>query len=95
MRRLLLAAAVGGTALMSGYGTAAAQVAIEIPGLACTWARLTMTTITLNSYGRSYDRDYRYYGDRHRTRGHERSDRNICGRNAYWDGDACQPGRRP
>ena len=32
MRRLLLAAAVGGTALMSGYGTAAAQVAIEIPG---------------------------------------------------------------
>jgi hypothetical protein len=32
MRHLFLTAAVGGTALMSGYGAAVAQVAIEVPG---------------------------------------------------------------
>ena len=34
MRNLFLAAAVGGAALMSGYGTAVAQVAIGVPGAA-------------------------------------------------------------
>ena len=32
MRQLMLAIAVGATALMSGYGAAVAQVAIEVPG---------------------------------------------------------------
>jgi hypothetical protein len=38
----------------------------------------------------------RYYYDGYRTRGRERRrDRIVCGRNSYWDGSACQPGRRP
>ena len=33
MRRQLLATAVGGIALMSGYGAATGQVAFEVPGV--------------------------------------------------------------
>ena len=96
MRQLLLAVAVGGTALMSGYGTAAAQVAIEVPG-----AGLYVGPTYYDDYGhgpRPYGhyRDYRYYDDAYRTGARERrNDRIVCGRYAYWDGHACQLGRRP
>jgi hypothetical protein len=37
-----------------------------------------------------------YYSD-HDSRGwrERRRDRTVCGRNSYWDGSACQRGRRP
>lgn len=93
MRRLMLAAAVGGTALMSGYGTAVAQVAIEVPGFG---VYLGPTYDDDDYYAPRYYRGYRYYDDGYRTRAHERRvDRGLCGRHAYFDGNACQPGRRP
>jgi len=91
---MLLAAAMGGTALMSGYCTAAAQVAIEVPG-----AGLYVGPTYYDdyySYGPRYYRGYRYYDDSYHVRSRQRrSDRNQCGRYAYWDGNACQLGRRP
>ena len=92
MRQLLLAAAVGGTALMSGYGTAIAQVAIEVPG---PGVYVGPTYHDDDYYSRRYYRGYRYYDDTHRGGRQLRSDRNLCGRYAYFDGNACQPGRRP
>ena len=97
MRRLILAAAVGGTALMSGYGTAVAQVAIEVPGAG---VYVGPTHDDDDYYAPRYYRSHRYYryydDDAYRTRARERrSDRNLCGRYAYFDGNACQPGRRP
>ena len=92
MRQLFLAAAVGATALMSGYGTAVAQVAIEVPGAGV----YVGPTYYDDDYAPRYYRDYRYYDDAYETRARERrNDRNLCGRYAYWDGNACQPGRRP
>jgi hypothetical protein len=92
MRQLLLAAAVGATALMSGYGTAVAQVAIEVPGAGV----YVGPTYYDDDYAPRYYRDHRYYDDAYETRARERrNDRNLCGRYAYWDGNACQPGRRP
>jgi hypothetical protein len=93
MRQFLLSAAVGGIALMSGYGTAAAQVAIEVPG-----AGVYVGPAYRDGYyyAPPYYREYRYYGDDYRSRGRERRiDRSFCGRYAYWDGNTCQPGRRP
>jgi hypothetical protein len=97
MRQLLLTAAVGGTALMLGHGIAVAQVAIEVPGAG--------VYVGPNYYDDDddyyysdrprYYRGYRYYDDSYRWRRNLRSDRNLCGRYAYWDGNACQPGRRP
>src|SRR5262249_35325890 len=49
-------------------------------------------------YTRRYDRSdryYRFYDYPHRRAQQRRVDRNLCGRYAYWDGNACQPGRRP
>ena len=93
MRQLLLVAAVGGTALMSGYGTAFAQVAIEVPGAG---VYVGPTYYDDDHNGRRYYRGYRYYDDTYSTRARERrTDRNLCGRRGYWDGNACQPGRRP
>jgi hypothetical protein len=96
MRQLLLAAAVGGAALMSGYGTAVSQVAIEVPG-AGVYVGPTYHDDD-DYYSGRYYRGYRYYDDTYGTyhRGRQlRSDRNLCGRHAYFDGNACQSGRRP
>jgi hypothetical protein len=94
MRRQLLATAVGGIALMSGYGAATGQVAFEVPGVG-----LYIGPTFHDDYDYRYDRshygyrDYRYdYPARARER---RNDRIVCGRYSYWDGNACQPGRRP
>ena len=94
MRQLLLTATVGGTALMSGYGTAVAQVAIEVPGAGVYIGPNYHEGDYYRSYGPRY-RGYRYYDDGYRWRHRRRSDFNLCGRYAYWDGNACQPGRRP
>ena len=93
MRQLLLTAAVGGTALMSGYSTAVAQVAFEVPGAGIYIG----PTYPDDDYydSRRYYHGYRYYDGGHRWRRQLRSDRNLCGRHAYFDGNACQPGRRP
>jgi hypothetical protein len=96
MRRLMLAAAVGGTALMSAYGIAVAQVAIELPGAGFYVGPIYYGDDYDYDYGydrRYYHRGYRYYDGTYR-RGQLRSDFNLCGRYAYWDGHACQPGRR-
>ena len=96
MRQLLLAAAVGGAALMSGYGTAIAQIAIEVPG-AGVYVGPTYHDDD-DYYSRRDYRDYRgyrYYDDTYRRGRQLRSDRNLCGRHAHFDGNACQPGRRP
>lgn len=95
MRKLLLSAGVGGMALMWGYGTAVAQVAIEVPG-AAVYVGPTHYGDDYSSYAPRYYRDYRYYDDAYYTRARERRmDRKLCGRYAYFDGNACQPGRRP
>jgi hypothetical protein len=84
---------------MAGYGTAAAQIALEVPGAGLY--------IGPNHYHEThdyydgpavygYDGDDRYYDDAYRARSHQkRVDRIVCGRHFYWDGNACQPGRRP
>ena len=95
MRQLLLAAAVGGTAFMSGYGTAAAQVAIGVPGVGFYFGPTYHDDDYDYSHGPRYYRGYRYYDDTYRGGRQLRSDRNLCGRYAYFDGNACQPGRRP
>jgi hypothetical protein len=93
MRQLLVAAALSGTALMSCYGTAVAQVAVEVPGAG------VYVGPAYNDgyyYGPRYYRGYGYYDDNHyRTRREQRTDFQQCGRHSYWDGDACKPGRRP
>ena len=95
MRQLLLTATVGATALMSGYGAAVAQVAIEVPRAGLYIGPSHYDDDYYYSHGPRYDRGYRYYNDSYRWRRQPRSDRNLCGRYAYWDGNACQPGRRP
>jgi len=92
MHQRFLAAAVGAIALMSGYGAAVAQVAVEVPGAGLHVG----PTYSYDDYAPHYYRDYRYYDDSYRTRARERrNDRNLCGRYSYWDGNSCQPGRRP
>jgi hypothetical protein len=92
MHQRFLAAAVGVIALMSGYGAAVAQVAVEVPGAGV----YVGPTYSYDDYAPRYYRDYRYYDDSYRTRARERrNDRNLCGRYSYWDGNSCQPGRRP
>ena len=97
MRQFILAAAVSGAALLSGYGTAAAQISIEIPG---------GVYVGPNYHDDDYYYDHRpyrprvygYYGyDRgYDVRARERyGDRQRCGRNAYWNGQVCIAGRRP
>jgi len=97
MRQLMLAAALGATALMSGYGTAVAQVAIEVPGAGVYLGPTYYDDDDDYYFAPSYRyREYRYYYDGPRTRARERrNDRTLCGRYSYWDGNACQPGRRP
>jgi len=91
MRQLLLAAAMAATVLMTGYGTAVAQVAIEVPGAGV----YVGPTYDGYYYGPRYYRGYRYYDDNpYRARRERRNDFRNCGRYAYWDGNACQPGRR-
>ena len=95
MRRQLLATAVGGFALMSGYGAATGQVAFEVPGVGLYIGPTYHDDYYDYRYDRSHYgyRDYRYdYPARARER---RNDRIVCGRYSYWDGNACQPGRRP
>ena len=96
MRNLLMAAAVGVAALTSGYGTAAAQVAIGVPGAGFYFGPTYHDDDDDYSHGRRQYRGYRYYDDdNYRGRRQLRSDYNLCGRNAHHDGNACQPGRRP
>jgi hypothetical protein len=64
MRQLLLAAAVGGTALLSG--TAVAQVAMEVPGAGVYIGPSHYDDD--DYYAPRYYRDYRYYDDAYRTR---------------------------
>jgi hypothetical protein len=91
MRHLILAAAVSGTALVAGYGAATAQVVIDTPaGGVYVGPSYDRYEYGPRPYG--YYRDYRYYGDNYHER---RADRDRCGRYSYWDGNACQPGRRP
>jgi hypothetical protein len=40
-------------------------------------------------------RGYFYRDSDSRTWRERRRDRTVCGRYSYWDGNACQPGRRP
>ncbi|MFZ1101300.1 MAG: hypothetical protein WAN86_00185 [Hyphomicrobiaceae bacterium] len=99
MRQLILAAVMSGATLVTGHGIASAQVAIELPGGGVYFGP--------NYYDDDDDYDYRdrrvyrYYGDdrydddTYRGRRQLRSDFNQCGYNAYWDGNACQLGRRP
>ena len=95
MRQLLLAAIVGGTAVMSGFDTAVAQVVIEVPGAGVYLGPTYHHDHYYSSHGPRYYRGYRYYDDTYRGGRQLRSDRHLCGRYAYWDGNACQPGRRP
>lgn len=95
MRNLLLAATVGVAALMSGYGTAAAQFVIEVPDAGLYFGPTYEDDDDEESYGSNYSRDYRYADDTYRGRRQLRSDFNQCGYYAYWDGNACQPGSRP
>ncbi|HEY7245758.1 MAG TPA: hypothetical protein VH678_17950 [Xanthobacteraceae bacterium] len=92
MRQFLLAAAVGGIALMSGYGTAVAQVAIEVPGAG---VYIGPTYHDGYYYAPRHYREYRYYDDYRTGARQRRIDRQFCGRHAYWDGNTCQPGWRP
>jgi hypothetical protein len=96
MRNLFLAAAVGGAALMSSYGTAAAQVAIGVPG-AGFYVGPTYYDDDDDNYSHRprYYRGYRYNDENYGGHRQLRSDFNLCGRSAYYDGNACQPGRRP
>jgi len=98
MRQLVLAAAVSGTALLSGFGAANAQLVIETPPAG------VYVGPAYNDYY-YYDDDYapgpRVYGyydyaPGYGTRARERfSDRERCGRGAHWDGQQCVAGRRP
>ena len=96
IRNLFLATAVGVAALMSGYGTAAAQFGIQIPGAGVYVGPNYYYDDDNDDYSRGnrYYRGYRHHDDTYRGR-QLRSDRNLCGRNAYHDGNACQLGRRP
>jgi hypothetical protein len=92
MRRLLMATAVGGTVLMTGYATAAAQVAVEVPGGGVYVGPAYRGDYY---YGRPYYREYGYYdSDVYRSRRERRIDFQNCGRHAHWDGNTCQPGWR-
>ena len=97
IRNLLIAAAVGGAAIISGYGTAVAQFGIQIPGAGVyVGPNYYYDDDDDDSRGRRYYRGYRYYDDdNYRGRRQMRSDYNLCGRNGHHDGNACQPGRRP
>jgi hypothetical protein len=96
MRQQLLAATVSGIALTLGQGTAAAQVAIEGPGVDLYVGPTYYDDDYYYAPRRRYYRDYRDYDDADRVRARERrNDRIVCGRYSYWDGNACQLGRRP
>ncbi len=94
MRQLILAAAAGSIALLTGHTAASAQVAIEVPG-AGVYVGPTYYDEYYEPYG---PRVYGYYeydrGYHARTR-ERHSDRQKCGRRAYWDGQTCLPGYRP
>jgi len=96
MRQFILAAAVSGAALFSGYGTAAAQFAIETPA---GGVYVGPNYYYDDDYYRPYGpRVYGYYGyDRgYDVRRRDRyQDRQRCGSNAYWNGQVCVAGRRP
>jgi hypothetical protein len=99
MRKLMLAAAVGSAAMVAALTPAAAQLAIETPA---GGIYVGPNTYYENDYY-NYDDSYgpRVYGYSYRDRGyHTRyrdraSDRQRCGRNAYWDGQNCVAGFRP
>ena len=100
MRQLILAAVMSGATLVAGHGIASAQVAIEFPG-AGVYFGPNYYDDDDDDYDYRDRRVYRYYGDdrydddTYRGRRQLRRDFNQCGRYAYWDGNTCQPGRRP
>jgi hypothetical protein len=101
MRRLILAAAMSGATLVGGYGIASAQVAIEIPGAGVYFGPNYHDDDDDDFYDYRDRRVYRYYGSdryddyRATKRRERRNDFAMCGRYSYWDGNACQLGRRP
>ena len=94
IRNLFVAIAVGVAALLSGYGTAVAQFGIEVPG-AGVYVGQNYYDDDNYPRGSRYYRGDRYYNDNYRGHRQLRSDFSACGRYAYFDGNACQPGRRP
>jgi len=95
MRELMLAAAVSGMALVAGFAPANAQLAIEVPGAGVYVGPTYQDDYYYEPYGpRVYG--YSDYDRGYRNRARERySDREKCGRRAYWDGQVCLPGYRP
>lgn len=95
MRQTLMAAAMSSAALIAGYGTASAQLAIETPAGGVYVGPTYHNDYYYEPYG---PRVYGYYesdrGYRLRDRQSFR-DRQKCGRRAYWDGQTCLPGFRP
>jgi hypothetical protein len=90
MRKVMLASAVTGAALVAGFGTAAAQVVIETT---------PPDVYVAPSY--SYDADYYTYRSRPRVYGYTRyrvvdddevvvrRSRGGCGAYHYWNGARC------
>jgi hypothetical protein len=97
MRQLMMAAAVSGAALLAFHGTASAQLAIETPAGGVYVGPSYYNDYYYEPYGpRVYGYYYDDYDRGYRTRARERySDRQKCGRRAYWDGQTCLPGYRP
>jgi len=97
MRRLMLAAAATGAALLAGYGSAAAQLVIETPPADV----YVDTPYSYDSgyyttrrgprvYG--YTREYRYDDDDAVSL--RPSGPGGCGTYYYWNGDRCVDARR-
>jgi hypothetical protein len=92
MRRMMLASAVTGTAMVAGYGSATAQVVIE-----------TQPADVYVATPYSYDSDYYTYRSRPRVYGYTRYYRDVdeddvvvrpryregCGAYRYWNGSRC------
>jgi hypothetical protein len=96
MRKLMLAAAISGAAMVAALTPASAQLAIETPaGGIYVGPNNYYDDYYYRPYGpRVYG--YTYHDRGYGVRGRERyRDRQRCGRNAYWDGQTCVAGFRP
>jgi hypothetical protein len=97
MRKLMLAAAVSGAAIVAALTPASAQLAIETPAGG-------IYVGPNNYYDDHYSRPYgpRVYGYSYNDRGYSghdyrqrREDYGRCGPNSHWDGQGCSAGVRP